>query len=715
MKIMSLKEFYKKEENSSKDISLYLNYLEKIKKELNERLDDVLLLKLSDAVVNDLCNQIRFIEGLENIINNSYQDLIFSSIENLTDGELKDIGQKYMNDLLKKREELQNQLEAKKHEKDLAEKTNREAFYRHGYDDKFYKATDTDIFFSENVDAHEYVKRIINSDMTREELDKMFSSVFLTREECFGLSEMIIKMRQIVKITNSLETLDEVADSFISLNGMGKIVGINSVQECQRMLEELQQKAKLKTDFFQNLPDNLKERIEAEGFDMNGEYGTLLKIYEDYKNNGKVTIPVGSYEKAYEKDVKELESKLDDTDKSISYLEEVIVDREELIKFIQSNFKTSENDLLTVENVIKKRNEYNALQAELGARADELEKKVSKLNENISAISKVLDKENESDFEILQARSSLRLMNLLGEPATEEGIHPYYEAETRRLKQYEIVIDTIKKLNSIKSQIDEILNSRNIIKNINGSNRQARIKLVEEYKDVCQKCYEQLKHEEVLRVVASFSFFEKESEILDAPRNFDELFKGGKAQYYKLTPQNFDEFKNRGCLPVNYTFDELEYIFKVSYYLGNQLFTSTKRGDGLYDFALSDKNLDATLYMQNVLATIYTNLYNSRKEEREYFIKEASKNLSKEMKDLIDMLDSGESFSSRESLVNYKLKLEAELKEKEEMLESLRTDLTKNKDNVDGVTTEDLEAYYTMLLGFYESMVSMEEIEKKVL
>ena len=234
-----------------------------IKKELKERLEDVLLLELSDNIANDIRKQIKFVDGLESVINNSYNEIMILSVANFSDEELRTIAQKYLDVELKKQEEIKEQLESKYYEKELDETANRESFYKHGYDDSFYQAKDTDIFFRDIVSTQDYVKYLITSNMSREELNELFSLIPISVIDCNILSEMIIKLRKIVDVTNSGETLNEVVASFLSMNGMGKLENIKSVDECMGILEDLQKNVRLDTVFFACLPDNLKESAQA--------------------------------------------------------------------------------------------------------------------------------------------------------------------------------------------------------------------------------------------------------------------------------------------------------------------------------------------------------------------------------------------------------------------------------------------------------------------
>lgn len=712
MEIINLKDFYAREEKEVKDISLYFNYLVEIKKELKERLEDVLLLELSDNIANDIRKQIKFVDGLESVINNSYNEIMILSVANFSDEELRTIAQKYLDVELKKQEEIKEQLESKYYEKELDETANRESFYKHGYDDSFYQAKDTDIFFRDIVSTQDYVKYLITSNMSREELNELFSLIPISVIDCNILSEMIIKLRKIVDVTNSGETLNEVVASFLSMNGMGKLENIKSVDECMGILEDLQKNVRLDTVFFACLPDNLKEDIKDEGFDVEGTYGNLLEIYEDYKKNGTVTMPVGAYSKSYDKSIKELESKLVEEQKRVKDLEEHISNREKLIEIIQDNLKNNEDGGLSLEQMIKNRDEHDKVRADLSRRIQEFENKKSELKSIISDINGVVD---DNDFEIIQARNCVRMMSVLGNEATEDSILPYFEAETRRLKQYRIVVDTIEKLNEIKEQIDVIDGSRNIFKNISGFSKNEKNKLLELYKETCQKCYTKLEKEGLLRIVVGETYFDKQSEVLDKPLNFDELFNREIAPKYTLTYQNYQELKSRKCISDSDTFEEMEKLFRHSYVLGINLFTAKKRSDGVFEFVLYSKRyLSKVLEVQEILAHIYSSLYAVRKEERENLLCKSRQPLSKAMVSLIKKMNIGEGEVSREALLEYKRKLEDELNDTNEIIETLNSSLAQNEELV-GVSMEDVDAYYSLLEGFYETIISTEEMKSRLL
>lgn len=340
------------------------------------------------------------------------------------------------------------------------------------------------------------------------------------------LADMLIKLRKIVSISNKENILSEVAKSFLSIEGIGKIIGASSLDECLEVFNSLQREQKINTEFFTNLPDDLKKAMLEEDFIPSGVFGTLKDIYLDYKLNGYVILPndetksevVDQVRKQYEIDAKltELKEKLDFLS-SDNY--------SELRKYIKEYFNSSlDDDALSINILTNKVDDYKLAKENYQDRSKKILNQITIYNALADKISKILENEDNKDFEILAARNSLRLMNALGPDATEESVYPMYEAENRRVKQLEILIEAIKELNLIKEKIDEIDNSRNIIKNISGANKKERANLIDVYQEKCQECYDQLNIANLLYIVVSHSYMDKEEEIFMKPKNFKGLF-----------------------------------------------------------------------------------------------------------------------------------------------------------------------------------------------
>lgn len=712
MKLISLKEFFQNNQKENKDISLYLDYLSKHKSEVNESLEDAINLGLSEKLVDDLQSQIHFIDELELIIENSFEELVIPTIDNMSDKELNEIGLNYLSQYYKEQQELQISLDEKLEAKRKDEEKEKEMFIANGYKDSYYEAYDTDVFFVDIKSPNEYIKDLIKSDRDKDNLSTLFSLIY--PEYSDELADMIIKLRKIVSIADSEETLDEVASSFVSSNGMGKIVRLIIDEDCQKMIIFLQEKVKYNTEFFKNLPEDLRESIENNGFIENGVYGCLHNIYNDYMENGTVTMPESSV-KEYDEEIKNLEEKISSLEKQIADLRLILSDVDKLREFIKKQVaKTSDANSLSFGVLEKYLKERQVTEGNLNDKLEDLNARKDKYAPLVEKISKILDDENNRDFEIVHARNALRLMDLLGSDATEEAIYPIVEAENRRLKQFEIIREAIKYLNEIKSSIETIDNDRNIIHNLNGANKREREKLILKYQDTCKEYYEKLYKADLLRIVVSHSYLDKESETLDKPASFEKMFNGGNTPLYEVTPENYQEFVLRGVISSNVSIDELNYFFKASYALAHELFSAHEINDHMLEFKLDNVEIEQAIDAQKRICHIYTKLYDSRKEERSNFSSLANCSISDEMNDLIKELGINEASITREELEKRRLELEEAITQCDEELELNQINLSELKNIADEVSIEDAKAYYEMLSGFYESIIANEEIQKRI-
>lgn len=619
MEIISLKEFYEREENESKNISLYLSYLSGIKEELNKRLDDALLLSLSESITNDIRNQISLIEGLENLINNSCKDLIASSVDDLSVEDINLLCSKYLSIYLEKQKELQTQLDAKKQEKE----DQKEKFYLLGYKDEFYEAKDTEVFFNDLVSAADYTKYLITSDMNNVELEELFSLIPSIVSYSSQLADMIIKLRNIYEVTKSDETLNEVVDSFLSENGMIKVIEGSSIEYCTGILRDLQKYVKLNTAFFKGLPETLQEQISAENlqtgamydsvllkiiptvkFNADGIYDFLLKIYTDYKENGKVIIPEDLYDKSLEDSIKDLEEQILAIGKDIETLRSN--DIEALVKFIKDNIQACKIDFLSIE-ASKDNLKYDIVETDISPKVEELENNISELNNIADYIDKILSNLNDYDYLMMQT---------LGIVGDEADIFPYYDAERKRLKQYEVLIPTISSLNKIKEKINKINNSHNVIKNISGINQRKKAELMEEYQERCQKCYEELDSLGLLRVEVVDPSSENKSQTLDKPLNFEEIFKSTTvADYQEIIQKYAEEIVKLHPFRLNIlSLKEVCNLFDNSTYYTKLLFNVWKDNDGLLEFGISS-HLDNRSISQEMIVYLLGELYASHKEK----------------------------------------------------------------------------------------------------
>lgn len=277
------------------------------------------------------------------------------------------------------------------------------------------------------------------------------------------------------------------------------------------------------------------------------------------------------------------------------------------------------------------------------------------------------------------------------------------------------LVSTIKELDEIKSKVEEIDNSRNIIKHINGANKQAKSKLMEEYQKKCQECYDNLNDASLLCIDITDSSLENKSEILKKPLNFEEIFNGGNVPYYEVTDSNYQEFKSLNAIPSDASMEDLVSLFKASYHLGKMLFEAHRRADGMFGFGIDHEYLDYIIYLQKAIEEIYEKLYYSRKQARLDAIDKSNYTLSNVMNRIIKNMGLDEGSISRSELEVRYTNVVNKIEELKYELALVDHSLTEKHVINEKVSFEDAKEYYLMLNGFYESMLSDEEIKQQLL
>ena len=170
------------------------------------------------------------------------------------------------------------------------------------------------------------------------------------------------------------------------------------------------------------------------------------------------------------------------------------------------------------------------------------------------------------------------------------------------------------------------------------------------------------------------------------------------------------EFKMCGAIPEEMKYEDLLAIFTTAYVLSGKLFTAKKSSDDLYDFAISDAEITQLITANSMLAELYNNLYNARKQEREKLVMLSNMKLSKEAYELMSKLSLTETSSfNRESLEKMRDGMRSEAVTLEEELRSFIVGSNENIDNI-----EDIEAYREFLEGFESLKVQKEEISLKL-
>lgn len=713
MKLMNVSDFFKNTKCSSNNIYLYLKYLENEKAEIQASLELSSNLSLSEEIMEDFHNQIKFIDGLVKIIRESYSDMVAITVDKLSDYEVNNLIGKFVQVYCEEIKKVRSELDDVNEEVSNVASDRKKELENNGYKNEYYNYEDASQFFKDKLSSRNYLEEIITSDMSEKEIGSLFALVY--PEFSKTLASMIIKLRKIVEMSNNENALSEVIKSFLSVEGIGKIIGASTIDECIEVFTDLQRKQKMNTEFFINLPEELKKQMIDEDFSKNGMYGKLKDIYLDYKLNGYVTLPAEEDKEEMISQVRrqyELDAEILEMQEKLNFLSSA--NTSELREYIKKYFSSLDDGNLSFQTLFQKVDAYSLANTTYADKSETLLKKIEEGNALADEITKYLESDNQKDFEILAARNSLRIMDALGPDSTEESVYPVFEAESRRVKQFGILVEAIKELNLIKTQIEKIDNSRNLIKNLSGVNKKERSQLIQEYQERCQACYNSLKLADLLYIVVSRSYFEKEEEIFMKPQDFKGIFNTCTVKLYEANESSFNELKLYGIVPEDITLDDLNNLFKAGFALGQKLFQAKSNEEGIFDFDLEDEALDYLIDVQKDIAKIYDEFYHARSNERKKLAMQANASISKELKEILTRLNAREAEVSKDFLQQHVYRLMFEVSKAQEEIGLIQGVLKERKAIADEVTLEDALAYSKMLEGIKESVLPVSEIYNSI-
>lgn len=704
MELTSLKEFYQKSED--KNIKLYQEYLAVVKRTVSEGLVEAKkLFGEQDSSVIEISEKISFIERVENIIANSIKEIISNSIMNMSDAELAKIIDDYVKGLEQEQENNNKKLT------DLNEKRNQlqeqyvSEMNRIGYDENYYKAVDADAFFSEIKSAEDYTLELVKSDLDKEALRATFSWLYASEGIQTQLADMILSLRKIAKISDE-EVLKRAIATFLSPEKIGRIVGIKEKNECLKTFETLQKELKMRTEFFERLPEKLRDEIKDNGVTESEFYHNLHEFYLEYQNTGHIDMPKSAGVANEELNIQELQEQMAELDDRIAMAKGACENRCGMMVLVESFISFEDNGDYTYSKIAKEAVEQRNLEHSLNEKIAELTQKLDRLEEieNKLKLLTSID-EYKAGFDILEARRESQIQGDLSANNPDFEIEAIKNAERRRLDQFKILGCGIADLEHIHQQIEDVDNNRNIIKNVTGANKKLRFDLLEKYRQKIEKIYNTLNENCLLFIKVLRNYADYEDETTRKPLDFDTFLSRTIIPKYNVDDELFAELVDKKLIREYYSKETLNNDFERAYTLALKLFKASKRKDGIYDFEISLAEIDELFKLYEELVNLYETLYFVRNQERDRVNKLANTELDEKFEQLISELNLNISTVSFDYVDNYYESVKKQIYD-------VRNELNEAKSEVPEEYC--MDSQYNVLEGFDETCLPSDEIKKIV-
>lgn len=704
MELTSLREFYQKSED--KNIKLYQEYLAAAKRDVSEGLVEAKkLFGEQDSSVIEISEKISFIERVESIIANSIKEIINNSIMNMSDAELAKIIDDYIKGLEQEQENNNKKLEDLNKERDQLQNQYVSEMNRIGYDENYYKAVDTDVFFSEIKSAEDYTMGLVKSNLDKEALRATFSWLYASEDIQTQLADMILSLRKIAKISDEA-VLKRAIAAFLSPEKIGRIVGIKEKNECLKTFEALQKELKMRTEFFERLPEELRNEIKDNGVTESETYHNLYEFYLEHQNTGHIYMPVCAGVALKEESIQELKEQMTELDKKIAMAKSACENRYSMMVLVESFISFEDNGDYTYSRIAKEAVDQRNLEQSLNGRIAELTQKLENLEEIENKLKSLISiDEYKAGFDILEARRESQIKGDLSANNPDFEIEAIKNAERRRLDQFKALGMGIAALEHIHQQIDDVDNNRNIIKNVTGANKKLRFDLQEQYRQKVEEIYDDLNERNLLLIKVAHNYMDVEEEISRKPFDFDKLLSRAIVPKYTVDDELYAELVDKKLVKEYYSKETLNNDFERAYTLALKLFKASKRIDGIYDFEITLAEIDELVKLYEGLVTMYETLYFMRECEKDRVNELARRELNEKFEQLISELNLNISTVSFADVEKY--------------YDSVRKqiyDVRNELKDVNGEIPEEycMDSQYNVLEGFDETCLPSDEIKKIV-
>ncbi len=704
MKLTSLREFYEK--SDSKDITLYQEYLASAKKDISEGMEEAkMILGENDKVIEQLSSSIQAIEELEDIIKNSIRELISSSIAKMSDEDLKGIIDKYIEDLQGKKEELSNELGELRGNVNAKVQEYTNKMEQLGYKYSYYEKADVESFFEDIKSAEDYIMGLVKSDLDKEALKATFLWLYSIESVQEEFANAILSLRKIAKICDD-DVLRRAVQTFLTPEKIGKIIGVEDQNQCLKIFESLQKALKTRTEFFECLPESLKEEIKNNGVVDNETYNRLKAIYLMYKESGEIITPANQDIQKGEQEIDEFVEKIAGLDSKIERAKALCESREKMISLVESFVVVESNEELSYKTIATEALEQRANEQKINEQIDALNAQLENLEQTGYKLSNLLTKEElRENFDILGAKRERKKIEDEKSIYCDSEVTSIYEAEKRRLGQFRALGNLIGTLNSIKERLDIVNNSRNIWANVTGTNQRSRESLLQAYHNSINEFYSILDEKNLLRINIAQNYTDVEDETINKPANLDELLAKPNLVCHVISNKLFEEMFNGNVFKHYTTQDAINHTSEVLYDLASKLFRTSKNLDGTYEFEISAGEIERLVDLQEEFVSLYESVEFMRNAEKDTIMRLSAKEISDEFKQLISGVMLDLETVTQEEVQDY-------LKEVEEKMDEIKTELSELRGNSNHC--DSIDSQYEMLNEFENTYISSAEVRKSI-
>ena len=704
MKLTSLKEFYEK--SDSKDITLYQEYLASAKKDISEGMEEAKkILGENDSIIMQLRENISSIESLETIIENSIRELISNSIAKMSDDELKGIIDNYVEDLQGKKEKLSDELGELRENVSAKVQEYTNKMEQLGYKYSYYEKEDVGNFFEDIKSAEEYIMGLVKSNLDKEALKATFLWLYSIDSVQEEFANAILSLRKIAKICDD-SVLKRAIQTFLTPEKIGKVIGIESQEQCLSVFESLQKVLKTRTEFFECLPEPLKEDIKNNGVVDNGTYNRLKAIYLMYKESGEIVTPANTDVQKSEQEIDEFAKKIATLDSKIERAQAACETRGAMIDLVESFVVVESNEDLSYKAVSTEALEQIAKEQRIKNQIDELNKQLGGLEQIGYKLGDLLNREIlKRGFRVLEAKRECQKMENGNSIYCDTEVETIADAEKRRLSQFRLLGQAISDLNNTREELEEVNKSRNIYRNLTGANQRKRESLLEEYNKIINDTYAALDGENLLRINISRNYIDIEDETRFKPRNFEDFLEHPNLVVHIINDTLFEEMTNRGLFKHYTTQEGLNHTNEILYELAKKLFGFSKKLDGTYEFEISLEEIDRLVALQEEFVSLYESVRFMRDAEKNSFQRYAELELDKNFKQLISDIKMDLATVTQEDVENYQKEVEAKIDEIKDELSELRVSARKDGNNC---------SQYEMLNGLDDTCMSSVEVRKSI-
>lgn len=595
MEIMSLKNFYGHKGKES-DITLYREYLRSIDSQLEEAIREAtILLGKEDEAVVEMTNQRSFVRTMSLIIDSSTKEVMNNSVAKLNEEELKNIINEAIERLDEEKEALLREMNDMEEQKRQVQQEYGLMMEQKGYKASYFEADDTNEFFTEKLNTEDYIIKLIKSNMGEAELkSKVFGLLYSIDSVNDKLAEMIISLRKIARVSDE-NTLKKAIKVSLNPDRIGKIIGYEDEEECERIFDTIQTEAKIQSNFFKGLPKSLQKEIQSNGMTSSVAFKRLKSIYEGYLKTGTINAPQSKDIMQLVENIKKQKEQIGTIEFKINMAKETFVSRDKMEELIKSMINALElDDGWSISKVASSVNKERKEAKELREKMEQLASKINNLKDTYGTLVTLLEGDiYGEDMDIVNARKVLEIET--AKDSMYQEWKSMYDIESKKLRQFKIIEAAIEELNEIKEKIEEIDRDKNIFKNFLGANRALRTEKIDQYNKAVQKYYVTLNEEGLLFVTANKP---SETGIAKKALNFEDLFQGEERLSYVFSEEEYEELFARedinSRLSLKSFNESLEWISKLE----TKLFKAHKREDGIYDFDISKEEMANLISMQ---------------------------------------------------------------------------------------------------------------------